>query len=403
MLIIPIIIISACNLLNLTDSAEKVNDISYYSKKVEVSKDINPSPDIDSEGYDLQPVESRIYKEDGSLSAIFRYTYINPEDSYNQNIYVNSRIDVFKVDDKGVETLSEYYTYEYYLDLYEYIDDEEETQTGYLYIPSHGETFSADDTRVLYYDSTYEDWVTEDDPDIVAKARLISTIDKKVDTIDEVISKHELTYITVDGASDRRYRTEKFYSLTDPEDTTSLALTDESARWYDTVTPYNYIYNLFHTIRSSDSDEGIYYFTRYSRNDNGDVYEKSDWEYDSTGVASGTPVPKDGDNSFTVDPLLPEPFAYNISFDDIGSKAVVRNREYDSFGNLKKETQYLNGQISEYTNYIYNTNSEVIDYSRYTHGGTLLYDRISTQYKDEYRDGVYFRVKEESTFKYYDN
>ncbi len=404
MLIIPILIISACNFLNLTDSAEKVNNISYYSKKVEVSKDIDP--DINPDRYDLQPVESRLYKSDGTLAVIFRYYYIDPDDSYSQNIFVNNRTNVFKVDKDGEETLIEYYKYEYYLDLYKYINDDEITVTGYSYIPSHGETYKADDTLVLYYDSTYENWGTgtdEVDPDNVAEARLTSTIDTKVGDPDAIIARHELTYIDVDGSGDRRYRTEKFYSLTDPTDTDTLALKEESARWYDTDAPYNYIYNLYHTIRSSDSSDGFYYYTSYSRNDNGDVYEQADWEYDSTGTVSSTPVPKGGDNSFTVDPLLAEPFVYDIEFDDIGAKATVRNREYDSFGNLTKEIQYLSGQVSEYTTYTYNSNSELTDKSRYTQGGTLLYDRTSIQYKDEYRDGAYYRVKEESTFKYYDN
>ena len=382
-----VFVISGCDWgMNTSDN----NEIRYYTKEVELSRYIDDY---------LQPVESLIYDEDGKLSVIFKYFYADPD---SLGYSVNDKTEIYEVDEAGVLVLVEYYLYEYQIDYYEYEDDDGVIQTdGRDYILNRGETYDpgndlsdpGDDILVLYYDVTYKLPLSD-----VYYDEYETIIDYEASPVKE-IARQESTY-TIDG-----YRTEKFYNLAD-SDAASVTLVKEFACWYDADEPWDYLYELYHSIRGTTLDEStpdpddviddeIYYFTRYSRNDNGDIYEQADFLYDPAGI------PVDADGSFTVDPLLAEPFAYNIEFNAIGVKATVLNTEYDSLGNIIKDKRSLNGQLSEYTTYTYNSNSELTDQSRYTQGGTLLYDRVSIQYRDEDRDGIYYRVKEESTFKYY--
>ena len=379
-------IIPGCDLFNLINSADETNIITYYSKEVEISTDVDPDPDYE----DIQSVETRIYDETGKLSIIFKNYYSDPDLLY---YFVNVKTEVFEVNDAGVPTLIEYYLYEYVIDDYEYLDDDEVTQSASDYIISRGETYTPDDTLVLYYDVTYVTPLSLTEYDVYE-----TIIDYEAAPLKE-IARQESTYIT-DGYGYERYRTEKFYSLAEPDDAT-VSLAKEFACWYDSEEPYDYLYELYHSVRSTDASDEFYYLTRYSRDDNGFIYEQADWEY-STAAAPVSPIPILSTATYE-DGSYVTPFVYDIEYLDVGGKATVLNTEYDSLGNYIRDNRYLNGNLSEYTTYTYNSNSELIDQSRYTQGGALLYDRVSIQYKDEYRDGVYYRIKERSTFKYNDN
>ena len=398
-----VFVISGCDWgMNTSDN----NEIRYYTKEVELSRYIDDY---------LQPVESLIYDEDGKLSVIFKYFYADPD---SLGYSVNDKTEIYEVDEAGVLVLVEYYLYEYQIDYYEYEDDDGVIQTdGRDYILKKGETYDpgndlsdpGDDILVLYYDVTYKLPLSD-----IYYDEYETIIDHEAAPKKE-IARQESTY-TIDG-----YRTEKFYNLAD-SDAASVTLVKEFACWYDADEPWDYLYELYHSIRGTTLDEStpdpddviddeIYYFTTYSRNDNGDIYEQADFIYDKTASPSAVPpipaIPIDPDGSFTVIPADPvDPFDYKIYFEKIGAKATVLNTEYDSLGNIIKDKRYLNGHLSEYTTYTYNSNSELTDQSRYTSGGSLLYDRISIQYRDEYRDEgenelVYYRVKEKCTFKYY--
>ncbi|MBN2658863.1 MAG: hypothetical protein JXR86_17545 [Spirochaetales bacterium] len=365
----------SCDLLVNSGSGE-TNHISYYSKEVELSTYVDP------DGYFLEPVESRIYNEEGELSVIFRHYYSDME---NTGYYANDRTEVFEIDDSGGEALVEYYLYEYVRDDYEYTDEEGATLSAFDYILSRGETYDSEDRLVLYYDVTYTA------PSATGYEYYTAITDYQTGSPDKEIARQESTYIS-DGYGDLRYRTEKFYNLADSA-AASVSLAKEFACWYDSAAPYDYLYELYHSVRSDDGSDEYYYLTRYARNESGDIYEQADWVYDSAG---SSPVPKEGDGSFAV------PFSYDVDFADIGEKATVLKSLCDSLGNYVLDERSLDGVLSEYTTYTYNSHSELTDKSRYTDGGTLLYDRLSIRYRDEYRDGVYYRIREESQFKYYD-
>ena len=386
------------------------NSIDYYSREIEYCRYVDPDE------YFLEPVETRIYGNTGSLRAIYRYSYkdvvdkaLYPDDVY----YANHLTEVYEVSDDGTESLAEYYQYEYARDEYEYEDDDGFIQTGYDYILTKGETYSADKVKRLYYDVTY--LVIDDDYDCY-----LSIKDYKADGTE--IARQEATYLKESGYV-AGYRTEKFYKLNDDE--TSLILSEEYACWYDDY--YDYDYELYHSYYSNDNnpDNEFYYFTRYSRDGNGDVYEQADFEYDPTvhdGVDPNPPAHPDdpdpngvpgyntGDNSFTLSPLFDaidytgdvDAFDYDIFFGRIGDKATVLTTDYDSSGNIILDERSLNGVLSEYTSYSYNSDNELTEQCRYTQGGTLLYDRISIRYSEEYRDDVYYRIKNTYTYKYYD-
>lgn len=395
-------VVTGCDLLGIFSDDEAVNEISYYSKEVEFSTYVDP------DGYFLEPVERRIYGEDGKLKAIFKNFYADqalPADDYPY--YANDKTEVYEVDDAGTATLIEYYLYTYQRDEYEYTDDEGVTELVFDYILNRGESYTPDDVLRLYYDVTYID-----DPVDYDYYTLIE--DKRADT-DDVIARQESTYIT-DGGGLTRYRTEKFYSLAAPDDT-EVSLSREFAAWYDADDDdengeYDYLYELYHSYYGdvTDSANEFYYFTRYSRNDNGDIYEQADQYYDDTGIPQIVSADYENgtfDATFVLNPVPPlavhpGQFVYEIDFDNIGAKANILNTEYDSLGNITKDVRSLNGEISEIVLYTYNDDSELIDESRYTKGGSLLRDRITISYRDEYRDGIYYRVKETTTFKYYD-
>lgn len=375
MKIIPLFIIVSlsligCEFFNLNSADDY--EIKYYSKEVIFSRYVDP------DGYDLEPVETWLYGADGKLSIIFKNHYVEPD---NSGLFVNDKTEVFEVGESG-NTLIEYYMYEYQKDDYQYTDEEGTLVSTFDYIINRGETYDAEGILRLYYTVSYLVLPTEYDV-------YTSIIDYKAED-DSVLAKQESTYI-LDGDGQYRYRTEKFYSL--PTSTsTVLTLDKEFACWYESASPFRYLYELYHSIRSSDGSEEVFYLTMYHRNDNGDVWEQADYQYDKTGV------PMDADNTFTVVPS----FTYDILFDHIGVKATVLNTKYDSLGNIIIDERSLNGYCSEYITYRYNKNSELTDQLRYTKGGSLLYDRITVRYSDEMRDGVYYRKTEKTTYKYYD-
>ena len=369
-------------------------EVNYYSKEVELSAYVDP------DGWFLEPVESRIYGEDGKLSAVFEYLY---EDQESSGYYANTRTNVYEADDAGELTLVEYYEYDYIRDDYEYVDEDDVTQTDYDYILTRGETRSPDDELIFFYDVTY--LVQAADYDLYTS--IIDYDAKGTEDIadDTEVARQEVTYLKESG-NVLGYRTEKFYCLDDDD---NMVLSKEFACWYDSADPYDYLYELYHSFRSdtTDTSEEFYYFTRYSRDANGYVYEQADFDYDSTGV----PGAGAGDYSYTTiaaydainyTPADVQPFVYDILFDNIGEKATVLTTEYDAYGNIIKDERSLNGSLSEYTVYSYNSDSELTEQARYTKGGTLLYDRTSIRYSDEIRDDEYFRKKETYTYKFYD-
>jgi hypothetical protein len=383
-----------CNLVFFSDGTV-ANDISYFSKEVELWTY------IDADGFDLQPVENHIYGEDGMLEVVFKFYYEDQEDS---GYYTNTRTDVFEVDEAGALTLVEYYIYEYVKDDWEYVDDDGYTVQTFDYIISRAETHTPDDTLVLFYDVTYLTSPTEWD-------YYLTIIDQRVDPA-KVIARQESTYLDVDlGAGVvTAYRTEQFFDLADPEDA-EVSLSREFASWYSSTDPFEYLYELYHTVRGEQgSTEDRYYLTQYSRDDNGNIYEQADEDYDPIGPPPGTfaiPVDSSGtylDGSYDLSGAVfpADQFVYPISFVNIGAKATVLYTKYDSLGNIILDERYLNGRLTEYTSYSYDTASNLIDQSHFTQGGALLYDRTSIKYIEETRDDVYYWIIETSTFKYYD-
>jgi hypothetical protein len=370
----------SCQLI-ATDSDED-NVIDYYSREVELYSYVDSNYEF------LEPVESRIYGEDGELSAVFKYYY---EDQESTGYYANTLTEVYEVDDNGDEILVEYYKYEYMKDEYEYEDDDGVTQTGYDYILTRGETYTAEDDLAVYYLVNYL---------VISNAYdcYTSIIDYEADGTP--IARQESTYLK-DSGYIVGYRTEKFYEL---DDTDNMILSEEYACWYDDDDDYDY--ELYHSYWSNDNntDDEFYYFTQYSRDGDGNVYEQADFEYTYGGGSDADysfTLAYDYDYDYSLSPSV-EPFAYSIVFDSIGDKATVLTTDYDSSGNIILDERSLEGTLSEYTSYSYNSSNELLEQSRYTQGGTLLYDRTSIRYTDEYRDGDYYRVKTTYTYKYYD-
>jgi len=356
--------------------------VNYYSKEVETSTYVDPDDSI------LEPVEIRIYDEQGKLTAISKniYSVVNAAElaalTDDYPIYKVSRTNVYEVSSEGKEEMAAYYLYTYYRDEYQYVDDDGVTQDAVDYVLLRGETRTPDDVLRLYYDVTYP-WPDAANYDVYETIIDVRTSDSLV------TARQESTYI-LHGDGVRRFITEKYYNL-DSSDV--LKLSKEFATWYD-ADPFDYLYDLYHSFRSDDTgaEEEFYYFTRYSRDGNGYIYEQADYDYDYAASA----IPIAGDKSFTV------PFVYDIEFAMIKDKATVLTTKYDSLGNIIRDERSLNGELNEYTTYAYNRASELTDELRYTKGGSLLRDRKTLRYTDEYREDEYFRIKETCVFKYYD-
>ena len=218
-LILPL---TNCNLLNLFGNNSGTEKPGYYSKEVEVNRY------VDTKKRDLEPVESYIYDENGILSDVFKNIY---EDVNGDGYYLNTRTNIYQADKNGNKTLIQYYKYTYRKDTYEYVDDEGTTQTDHDYELLTGEVYSAnetpddetDDIKVNYYTVTY----TPDSTTVYEEYTSIIDYDKN----NNVINRQDDTYIDDTGSpiiiaehSDLRYRTEKYYSLDDPADFSSLSL-----------------------------------------------------------------------------------------------------------------------------------------------------------------------------------
>lgn len=359
--------------------------VNYYSKEVATSIYVDPYDQF------LEPVETRIYDDQGRLTAISRdtYTYWNEAAPAEYPAYKITRTDVYEVSIDGTEELVEYYLYTYFRDEFQYLDDDGVTQDDVDYVLLRGESHSADDVLRLYYDVVYD---TPADP---ANYDVYLSITDKEAAGDTVTALQENTFI-LDGYGLKQIRTEKYYHL---DNTDTLVLSKEFASWYDSAEPYDYLYDLYHAFRSDSNgaEEEFYYFTRYSRNNSGYIYEQADYDYDwENALISATPLNRNVDKSYTV------PFVYDIEFALIKDKATVLTTEYDSLGNIILDERTLNGELNEYTTYTYNRASELTDQLRYTRGGTLLHDRTTVRYSDEYREDIYYRIKEKCEFKYYD-
>ncbi|MBI9108048.1 MAG: hypothetical protein JEZ04_14970 [Spirochaetales bacterium] len=376
------LVFSGCP-LNAPPSAEE-GAVNYYSKEIETSVYVDPDDAF------LEPIEQRIYDEQGRLTAISKhtYSYLNEASPSEYPVYKISRTDVYEVSSDGTETKVEYYLYTYLRDSYQWVDDDGVTQDAVDYVLLTGKSYTADDTLRLYYDVVY------DAPDAANYDVYLSITDRE-NAGGTITALQESTYV-LHGDGVKRFRTEKYYDL-DSSDT--LKLSKEFATWYDAAEPYDYLYDLYHSFRSDDTgaDEEFYYFTRYSRNGSGYIYEQADYDYDwENALVSATPLIRDVDKSFTV------PFAYDIEFLMIKDKATVLTTEYDSLGNIILDERTLNGELNEYTRYTYNRASELTDQLRYTRGGSLLHDRTTIRFTEEYREDVYHRLKETCVYKYYD-
>ncbi|RKX84402.1 MAG: hypothetical protein DRP57_05945, partial [Spirochaetes bacterium] len=159
--------------------------------------------------------------------------------------------------------------------------------------------------------------------------------------------------------------------------------------------PYNVLYELYHSVRSTTGTDEFYYYTKYERNDARDIYQQTDYVYDDPAI----PKLNLGDYQ---DGSLDDSGPYNILFNAIGEMATVLKSEYDAKGNVVRDDRFLDGQLKEYTIYKYNDSSELTDKIRYTNGGNFIHDTTSIRYHDETRDGVYNRIKETFVYKYYD-
>ncbi len=390
-LIIPV----SCDL----DSGSE-GTIDYYSKEVTFSKYVDPDQ------YDLEPVETRVYDENGTLSAVYRYTY----EDYD-GVYLNTRTDVYSVTE-GEETLVEFYIYSFVKDYYIY-----DGETVYDYLLSGAETrepsAASDDGELgLYYTVAYTDINSEGtDLDTVNYSNYTEIIDYKVTgSGDEIIARQEVTYLE-DDYDYMYYRTEKYFAAEDPDnDDYDLFLTEEYACWYDDDS-WDYMYELYHSSYSPyvEADDQFYYLTRYQRDEDGNVYEQADYLYDllsdGESVDSVPQISSAAYDNLSFDDLNTgdtDPFTYKIDIDEIGSKYTVLNIEYDSLGNVTKDTRSLYGSVTEYTSYSYDDDSNLLEECRYTEGGTLLYDRTSIRYTEEYINDVYYEIETKYVYKYYD-
>ncbi len=369
--------------------------VSYYSKEIALSSWIDPDQTV------ADVVETRIYGENGKLAAVSKNTW---EEMDEPGYYMITRTDVYEADTDGSQNFVEYYLYDYFKDAYQYLDDDGNTVDAVDYLLLRGRSYSADDDVLrLYYYVVYD---TDDDPipddgigndtDSINFAYYESIIDKRTSDSATTAAQYA-TYLTdIDGG--KSFRTEKYYVRN--QDDTGLELSQEFASWYDTDGDYyyDYLYDLYHSFKGEDAADEFYYFTRYSRDDNGYIYEQADYIYDALGATlPSTTVPVLADGSFD-----DAPFNYDIQFDRIGEKATVLLTDYDESGNIILDQRWYKGDLIEYTSYTYNEYSELTDQVRYTGGGSLLRDRTTIRFRDEVLYGEQYSVSETCEYKYYD-
>lgn len=388
--VILVLVLASCNLNNPPQPSEDAT--GYYSKELELSTWIDPAETL------KMPVENRLYDELGRLIAVSKHTYTKmTEPGYEY--YMVTRTDVYEVDTEGNQSFLEYYTYEYHPDYYEYIDEDGNEILEVDYLLLRGETYTADGILRLYYDTSYDSAANDGDFTTPDYDYYLNIVDKR-DSDGESTAEQYATYAEdPDGA--KHFRTEKFYVR--KEDDSGLELSKEFASWYDVAAPYDYLYDLYHSFRGEGGAEEFYYFTRYSRNDTGQVYEQADYEYDAA------VIPKISSGNHTNDTFVDSDavgwplssYNYSIEFDKIGRQATVLKTEYDERGNITLDQRLYRGELIEYTKYVYDV-SELTDKNRYTKGGSLLNDRKTVRFRDQVIYGKPYSVKEICEYKYYD-
>ncbi len=385
-----IILASACSLNNPPPA--ETDSVGYYTKQIILSSWVDTGKTWWDE------LETRLYDKSGKLVAVSKNEYTEmPHDS----IFMVTRTDVYEVDNDGKLILVERYEYDYHEDRYEYINEEGELVVAYDYLLSRGETYSYNEDKTwalrLYYDVEYNDGDDgsgdgngdgyDETPD-TDPAYYTSIIDTRTSD-GQNIAEQYATYLT-DGQGGKYFRTEKYFSR--KQDDSGLALEKEFASWYDEVDTWNYLYDLYHSFRGEDGSEEFYYFTRYSRNESGNIYEQADYKYSYDG-------PKDADGSFTS--IQSSPLVYNIKFDNIGEKTTFLTTKYNERGDYLLDQRWFKGELIEYTSYAYDGSGRLTDQWHYTEGGTLLRDRKTIRFREQIIYGEKHSVKEICEYKDY--
>lgn len=403
--------------------ADAVNDvIKYYTKEVMLSSWADVDADDDDEKTCWGEVEMRLYDEQGELAVVSVNTWSEMDDIGN---FMITRTDVYEVDDDGEYELSEYYIYDYLKDDYEYVDDDGVTQSAIDYLFLRGKTYSSDDVLRYYYYMTYDDTAVDevsevsdtagdseiDDDNDTDNAYYTSIINKRTSD-GESIAEQYCDWVE-DPDGDKKFRTEKYYTRNTADD--DILLSAEYACWYEVSSPYYYQYELYHSFRGEpdgddastadvDESEEFYYFTRFSRNAAGYVYEQADYNYsfDNTdltiALVDGSFKNNDADLGWATGT-----FHYSLDFDSIGVQETVLMTEYDAAGNCTLDKQMYKGELVEYTEYTYNSDSELTDEVRYTEGGSLTYEQTTIRFNDETLYGKDYSLKTTCEYKYYDN
>jgi len=389
-IVMMILSLAACSLFLQTGTGSEQTIIDYYSKTVEYNTYIDPDE------YYLEPAETRVYDEQGRLVLIFIYHYepYDPDGFY----WLNTRTDVYDVDSAGGRTLTEYYTYEYLEDYYTYFDAEGNEIEVTEFLIEHAKTYSPEDEVLKYYDVIY-------DQDPAHPDRYRSITDWMLSGSGSFVNVglQLCTYMIVNPGAPAEdqfydYRTEKYYDTTPDEN--DLSLSAEYACWYD-ENDGRWLYELFHTIRSSETGvDEFYYYTLFSWDENDNVYMQSDFDYDNSDVPVLGDGSYDDSGAGTTGPL--GPFIYSVTHENIGPLEETLITEYDDVGNIISDKRMTGGIIKEYITYSYNEFSEQTDMCRYVDNASQLYERISTRFREEYLQGVYYRIKEECIYRFYD-
>jgi len=351
-----------------------VPEVDYYSKTVDYSRYIDPYE------YYLEPVETRIYDYEGVYDGLVRYSY-KPMDA-DEYYWVLSRADIYSVSD-GVETLVEYYKYSYLEDTYTWFDEDGEAQVATEYLLKRGEGYSADKILMHCYDILYDDF----DYQI---ARYKSIRDYSVDATGSLteIATQTSTYALVSGTAGTSsayydYVTEKYYD-TPPDGALSLA--QEFASWYNTDGYWTH--ELFHTVRSGGVEAIQFFYTKYDWNPQNLVYRQQDFLYTNTGLPA---IQADGSFNATIG-------SFALAFGNIGSLVESLEQEYDEQENVVLKLRSTYGNESERIEYRYNGTDQVSEV-RYVEGSQTARDSTETRYFDQYRDGVYYQVKESFVYR----
>lgn len=374
--------------------------IDYYSKIIEYSAYVDPY------GYSLEPVETRLFDEQGKLSGIFRYYYEPFEEGSDDWVLIKTA--VYDVSSVGDESLSNYYIYEYIKDTYTVFDEEDNPYEVTEYLLSKGESYTAKNFLYHYYDVVYTaafDYEPE---------RYLSIRDYEWDEDLEVfkeaarqVSTYAVVYRTEINGTDVAYWdfvTEKYFDTPSGED--EMSLSQEFACWYDEEGLWTH--ELYHTVRSSTGTKNVYYYTKFDWNDAYQVYRQQDFNYDPASIPTLSAQPEaflNGTYNIYQTSTDPDPLQlnYNLQFNAVGALEEALTLTYDDLGNVVLKVMDSNGSEHERIVYRYNSNSEELSMARYIQGTSYPYDRVETRYRDEYREGVYYRVREELTYKSYES